>query len=171
MRRCLGIAVAALALLTAGCGGSSSVGSDVELSGDADSGALRDTTTTAAEDGGEQGNGEPSNGPAPNQASPTTTTTAPRATTTTQARPQNIVLIQDDEQGAYFEPRIFQVPRGQDVTWRNVGTKTRKVLSDRFASPDIPPGGEWAWTANVDPQTITYRDGTRPYAQAQLQVF
>jgi plastocyanin len=165
--------VVALLLTLAACGGGKEVGTGVGVNDQGGaSGALRDTTTTAAAVTAPTTTAKAA---ATTTAPKAVTTTAPPASTTTAA-PQNVIKIQDDEQGAALDPRQFQVPKGSTVTWKNVSAKgaTRQVAAENnaFVSPEIPPGGSWTWTANVPTQVINYRDTSRPYAvAAQLQVY
>jgi hypothetical protein len=169
------VVLVSLVLLLGACGGGEKVGTGVGVNNKGGaSGALRDTTTTSA---------APVNLTPSTTAKPVATTAAPKATTTTAApattttaAPQNVIKIQDDEQGAALEPRQFQVPRGAKLTFINTSAKgaTRQVAAENkaFVSPQIAPGQSWTWTVNVDPQTINYRDTTRPYAvAAQIQVY
>lgn len=152
--------VALLALVLAGCGDDTEVGSGVKLDEKGEAGALRDpaTTTTA---------------PTTTTIAPTTTTAKPtattKATTTTTAMAAVVIKIQDDKQGVAFDPPQVRVKRGQVVEWKNVSAEgtTRQIRSEKnvFRSPPIPPGGTWRWTANV-PGTHNYADETRPYAVA-----
>lgn len=156
------VAMTVLALVAVSCGGDTEVGEGVEIvDGEGQGGgAIRDTTTTAP----------PTSTPETTEAS---VDTAPRTTAppTTQA-PVNEILVQDDTQGAQFEPRILQVPRGQVVRWRNVGTRTYSVVFDdgSFTTGDIPPGGSADWRADRV-GTFDYHDGHRPYAVGRVQVF
>jgi plastocyanin len=163
----LPIILVALALLAAACGSDTKVGSGVNLSETGGEGQAaivdpaRTTTTLAPEIEGQV---------AVSTTAPPTTA-AGQANTTTTA-PQNLILIQDDEQGSYFDPIRYQVPAGQPLTWRNVGTKARQVAAkdNSFVSPMIPPGGEWTSTFSTK-GVIDYTDTTRPYTNGQLQVY
>jgi predicted small secreted protein/plastocyanin len=164
----LPVLLVAIALVAAACGSDSKVGSGVNLSETGGEGQAaivdpaRTTTTLAPEIEGQVA--------VSTTAPPTTAASQAQGPTTTT--PQTVILIQDDEQGHYLDPIVAQVPAGQLVVWRNVSSKDRQVAAgdNSFASPVIPPGGEWTATFSAK-GTIDYTDTTRPYASASLRVY
>lgn len=159
--------VAVVAMLAGACGGDEKVGTGVRLDpGSGEGGGLRDPTrtTTTLSDALEQAAGT--------NTTVATSDTAPTRSATTTTAPQNLILIQDDDQGHFFDPLLYQAPVGQAVTWRNVGKVARQLVSDGlFSSPEIPPGGEFVFTFTAK-GTFDYRDSTRPYATSgRVQVY
>ena len=163
--RLLIAAMAALALLLAGCSEGSQVGDRELLEGTDGSGGTRlgETTTTVA---------------AETTAPPVTE--APQGTTTTKAAPQTTakpaargyeIKIQPDAAGPQFEPRVAQVFSGSPVTWVNTDSVARSVEFDNqsYSSGPIPPGGSATYTPNRAGE-FNYSDGTRPYAVGTLRV-
>lgn len=160
-------ATAAMALLLAGCGEGTEVGSD-ELRNfeEQESDRLGATTTVAGEPAPDPG------APPPTQPPQTTTTRPPAPTTTARpAAPAYEIKIQPDSAGTHFEPRVAQVFAGTPVKWVNTDSQTRSVefADQSFASGPIPPGGSATFTPNRAGQ-FNYSDGTRPYAQGTLRV-
>lgn len=159
------VIVTALMLLAAACGGGESYGGDgIELT-DAEAGAaLRDparTTTTVPPELADQIATQTTvaGGDNPDAQAQATTTTAP----------QIVVMIHDDEDAFYFEPRTVRVQAGGTVTWKNATTrdKVRQIVSDdrsTFVSPELAPGQEWSWTF-TSPGFYTYGDFSRPYTE------
>lgn len=184
--------VAVLVLVLSACASKSEVGSSVGVAGEGGGeGALRDpkaTTTSAPLDinnpgtpttqgsqsagiGGGQGGGG-ARTPAPTQPDETEDN-GPATTSTTEAEETFEILIQEDTAGHFMEPLILQAPTGATITWKNVSNKTRAVQASggQFASPDIPVGGTFSWTADAPAGTINYKDTTRPYSSAQIQLY
>ena len=111
-------------------------------------------------------------------AAPTATKAAPAPARTaapqrTQAAPAFVITINSDSSaaGSQFTPSVARVYVGQVVTWKNGDSVPRSVVEDNgaFKSPSIPPGGTYTYTADK-PGTFNYKDGTRPYAVASLEV-
>lgn len=167
--KALSVFVVLAMLVISGCSSDESIGSGVEAGkkGDGDSNAaLRDSNTTIADAAATTA---PPGTAAPNTTAAPATTAPP----TTQPEPENIIKIQDDEKGSYFAPVVFQIPVGGLIVWRNESSEERSVIADdgSFQSPSIPPGGSFRWKATGPGRVINYTDGTRPYAQAQVQVY
>lgn len=151
----LALAVSAIALVTAACGGGSEVGGDLKADGNqTGSGAIGQATTTSE--------------PAPvTTAAPTATTAKP--TVTTAAVPNVIFKIQDDTKGQYIDPLHNAVRAGALVRFVNEDD-TPHVITGKIGStvvmgpsPSIAPGGSW----DIRPSTKgTYDiiDEQRPYA-------
>ena len=155
-------------LVAAGCSDDESIGSGVKAEGGSgDAGALRDSNTTVATESAPTTAPPAAGGPA------TTAAPATTAPPTTQPQPENIINIQDDDKGSYFDPVMFQIPVGGLIVWKNVSSEPRSVVAEdgSFTSPEIPPGGSFRWKATGPGRVINYTDGSRPYAQAQLQVY
>lgn len=160
-----------LAVLLAGCSGSSSVGSGVNLhsSGGGGNLSLGSTTTAAA-----------GHSSAPSTAAPTTappTTSAPATSTPVTSPPTTaaaayVIHINGDASGQpAFDPTNVAVYQGTTVEWINTDSKPHSVVASdgAFTSPSIPPGGRWSWVANTVGRH-SYADGTRPYAVGTLEV-
>ncbi len=167
------LVVALLALTLAACGDSSKVGDEslLDFKEEVDQERLgdRSTTTTAAPAPDEDVGG---GGKAGIQQA--TTTTAPPATTTTEKQVTTIeVTINGDNSGTtQFSPSLVRVFVGTVIQWTNVDKVERSVESDdgqAFASPMIPPGGVYEYTATA-PGEFNYHDGTRPYAVGRVEV-
>jgi len=120
-------------------------------------------------------------GQAPPTAPPTTrpapVTTLPRHTTTTispaEQKAITAVIKIEGASSSAFVPSVQTVYPGTPVKWINDDVVARSVVSDdgsSFDSGSIPPGGSYTWTASGAPRQISYHDGTRPYAVAQLQL-
>ena len=109
--------------------------------------------------------------PAATKAAPPPARTA--APQRTQAAPAFEITINSDSSaaGSQFTPSVARVYVGQVITWKNGDTVARSVVEDNgaFTSPSIPPGGTYTYTADK-PGTFNYKDGTRPYAVASLEV-
>ena len=165
--RLLTAAIAALALLLAGCSDGSSVGGNELLEGTDGSGGTRlgETTTTVAP--------VTTAPPAPDPGGAAATTTAkPAPTTTAKPAAQGYpIKIQPDQAGTQFEPRVAQVFAGTPVTWTNTDSVPRSVefADQSYMSGPIPPGGSATFTATRAGE-FNYSDGTRPYAVGTLRV-
>ena len=159
------LAVAALALLLAGCSEGSQVGDRGLLEGtDGNAGTrLGETTTTVP--------AETTAPPVTEAPGRTSTTKAPTQTTAKPAARGYEIKIQADQAGTQFEPRVAQVFAGTPVTWVNTDSVARSVeFSDQsFTSGPIPPGGTSTYTPNRAGE-FNYSDGTRPYAVGTLRV-
>ena len=111
--------------------------------------------------------------PAATKAAPAPARTAKAAPQRTQAVSAFVITINSDTSaaGSQFTPSVARVFVGQVVTWKNGDTVPRSVVEDNgvFKSPAIPPGGTYTYTADK-PGTFNYKDGTRPYAVASLEV-
>lgn len=151
------------------CGGEEKIGDDITISPDGEGGALRDparTTTTLPDDIADQLGTSTT---APSSDGATNTTVA--QTTTTEA--PDVILVQDDDQGPFFDPYAYQIAVNRALVFRNVGTKVRVIVFDelKVKSPDIPPGGEWVYVFEQK-GVFKFRDETRPYATTgRVQVF
>lgn len=158
-----------LIALVAACGGEKEIGGGIEITPEGDGGAYRDparTTTTLPEEIEEQ-LGSGTTAPADGGATDTTV----QATTTTVA--PDVILVQDDEQGAYFEPYAYQIPVNRPLVFRNVGKVARVIVFDDLGvkSPEIAPGGEWVYSFSQK-GVFGFRDDTRPYATSgSVQVY
>lgn len=99
-----------------------------------------------------------------------TTSTAAAPSTTQAAAPSITVKIQGDAQGNAFEPSNQRVYVGSKVKFLNTDTVAHTVTARRgeWASPSIPPGGEWVYEANAV-GLYEYTD-ERPYAVGYLEV-
>lgn len=174
-------ALAALAFaLVAGCGDDSSVGSDELLNAEGGAGTdnlslgATTTTTTAAT--------PPP--PAATEVAPTETTAPPPAPTTApppppttappqpQQQPALVIEIRSDDTSPQMNPSSVRVFTGQIVRWTNADSVPRSVEADdgSFNSGDLPPGASFDFTFD-DARKYNYKDGTRPYVTAQIEVF
>jgi len=152
----------------AGCSKKSQVGSDVKVNGQGGQGglALGSTTTTLPT--------TTSAGKATATTAKATTTTARQTTTTAaQAAPTLVIKIQSSTaSGGAFDPAAGAiVSRGSVVRWQNTDSQARSVVADdnSYASPMIPPGGFFDYTANRSGK-VSYHDGTRPFAVGSFDV-
>lgn len=152
----LALAMGALALITAACGGGNEVGGGLKADGSqGGAGAIGQATTTTAF-------------VAPvTTAAPVATTVKP--TVTTVVTPAAIFKIQDDTKGQYIDPLRHAVRAGQLVRFVNEDdtphTITGKIGSSVVMgpSPAIAPGASW----DVRPTakgTYDIVDDQRPYA-------
>lgn len=152
------------------CGGEEKIGDDITISPDGEGGALRDparTTTTLP------GDIEQQLGTSTTVAGGTggATDTTVGATTTTEA--PDVILVQDDDQGPYFDPYAYQIEVNRPLVFRNVGKVGRVIVFDdlKVKSPEIAPGAEWTYVFGQK-GTFSFRDETRPYATSgRVQVF
>lgn len=169
--RRLGAAVLALGLIAGACGGEETTGSSLTTIKGGGAGGARGiiegtTTTTKApkKPKDDKGNQSASQTTAPPETAPPTTE-APKII--------NVIEIRDDTHpdGAMSD-YFYQVPKGQVVRWKNTGSKPYSIefTDGSFTSGKIKPGDHVDWPADVD-GTYDYRDGTRPYVQARVQVF
>lgn len=169
------ILLAVIAVLVTGlgaCSDSSKVGEGVDDSplgkgGEPKSGAIRDTTTTAAP----VTTAPPTTKPPATTAKPVTTTAKPVATTQAAQIALTIGIYSDTSGKNQFEPRQAGVQRGSTVRWQNFDSTARSVEDSNgaFKSPLIPPGGTWDFKASTAGK-FNYSDGTRPYAVGELNV-
>ena len=127
------LAVTALAVVTAACGGDKEIGGDLEADGSQGGGnAIGQATTTTA---------------APvTTAAPTATTAKPTATTV--AAPSAIFKIQDDTKGQYVDPLHHTVRAGSLVRFVNEDDSAHTIelrmgSTALHKSPAIAPGGSW----------------------------
>ncbi|HUZ43143.1 MAG TPA: hypothetical protein VMU63_01970 [Acidimicrobiales bacterium] len=168
--RVLAAVALAVGLVTAACGGGSSVGSGVNLNGKGGGGALSlgSTTTTTLV--------------ATTTIAPTATTRAPSATptsppptsprTTAPPAPVYTITIESDSSGQPpFNPPDVAVYQGTPVKWVNSDSKAHSVVASdgAFNSGPIAPGASWTWVASSVGKH-SYADGTRPYAVGTLEV-
>lgn len=159
------LALAVLALLLAGCGDDSKVGSDSLTNFDPsnpDGPRLGETTTTVP----------PETTAPPAEAAPQATTTTAKPTASTRpSAPAFEVKIQADTAGSQFEPRVAKVFVGTPVKWVNTDSVARSVefADQSYRSGPIAPGASATFTPNRAGE-VNYSDGTRPYAQGTLQV-
>ena len=151
----LGMALVALVVLTAACGGGNSVGGGLKADGTKQGGAnaIGQATTTTLKP---------------------TTTLAPSATTakpvaTTVPVPAAIFKIQDDSKGQYIDPLRNGVHAGALVRFIN-DDNIPHVIDGKIGSsvvmgpsPAIPPGGQWDVHPTVK-GTYDIIDEARPYA-------
>jgi len=157
-------ALAVLALLLAGCGDDSKVGSDSLTNFDPNNPEgprLGETTTTT-----------PAETTVPPADAPQATTTTAKPTATTRpSAPAYEVKIQADTAGSQFEPRVAQVFVGTPVKWVNTDSVARSVefADQSYRSGPIAPGASATFTPNRAGE-FNYSDGTRPYAQGTLRV-
>jgi plastocyanin len=169
IRFCITIAVVLVAM--AACSDKSKVGSQslLNVKDKASQPRLGETTTTTA-----SAQSTTSVAGALRQSTTTTSTTAPKAATTTSttAAPTPTININGDKSGkSQFEPSQLTVYAGTLVKWQNNDTVARSVVAsdNTFRSPPIPPGGSWTYKPGA-PGNYLYQDGTRPYANGNLQV-
>jgi plastocyanin len=154
-------------LLLSGCSKSNKVGSNslLNVKNQVKGQRLGETTTTKA----------PTATSAPvalGVGQATTTTRAPQ-TVTTQAQAQSTVITinGDNSSAPQFDPPTAAVYVGGLVKWVNADKVTRSVVAANgaFKSPDLAPGASWTYQPSAA-GTFDYQDGTRPYANGQLQV-
>lgn len=155
----------------AACGGEKEIGGGIKVDpGGQGDGALRDparTTSTVPQEIEDQLG---SSTTAPGSTDGATNTTV-GATTTTAA--PDVILVQDDDQGAYFDPYAYQIQVNRPLVFRNKGKVARVIVFDDLGvkSPDIAPGGEWTYVFEQK-GVFDFRDDTRPYATSgRVQVY
>ena len=186
-RRAMILLLAGLALgASAACGSDNKVGDESLLNFKEQAGnRLGETTTTTAAPPTTTAKGAvtPTTAkPKAGGAAATSTTamagTAATATTaTTAARPtQTIREIHiygdNDASGAtQLDPPTQTAYVGSIIRWINKDKVPRAVRADsgQFASPMIPPGGSWDYTARTVGE-FDYSDDTRPYVTGKLLV-
>lgn len=186
-RRAMVLLLAGLALVTsAACGSDNKVGDESLLNFKEQANErLGETTTTTAAATTTTANGVVTTtakpGVKPGAAATTTTvkpgTAATATTATTAARPtqtiREIVIYGDnDPSGANpLDPPTQTAYVGSVIRWINKDTVPRAVRADsgQFASPMIPPGGSWDYTARTAGE-FDYSDDTRPYVTGKLLV-
>jgi len=101
-------------------------------------------------------------------------TSAPKQTQAPRAAKFNIAIYGDTSSTPGFYPRDASIVKGTIIVFTNKDSRPRSVATDpgdpaSFTSPMIAPGGTWNWTAGA-PGTYNYHDGTRPYAVASFTV-
>ncbi|HUF33187.1 MAG TPA: hypothetical protein VMN58_08285 [Acidimicrobiales bacterium] len=175
--RRLAAALIAAAVLLAACGGDTSVGSD-ELRSfeeqEAGEGRLGETTTTAVDLGSGPLSEEATPDTAPPETAPPATTAPPPPPPPTTAPVDNAAItiaIRSDDFSPQFNPSVARVFAGSVVRWVNEDSEVRSVNAGdgSFASGDIAPGGTFERRFD-QPGIFDYRDGTRPYVTARLEV-
>ena len=162
-------ALVVLALLLAACSSNNKVGNKalLDVKDEASKGLGQTTTTQAAT--------ATTGGVALGVGKQTTTTPKPVATTAApRVETATVITINGDNSSVpQFDPTPSSVYVGGLVKWTNNDKTVRSVVSinpaNAFRSPDIPPGGSFTWRATAA-GTYDYQDGTRPYANGQLQV-
>jgi len=179
------VAVSALFASTA-CGSDNKVGNRalLDFKDQAQTRLGETTTTTAAATTTTAGAAVPTTTKATTKAGAVATTAptarsaaAPTATTaTTAAKAAQTVReidIYDDNDPNHdpLDPQIQTAYVGSIIRWVNKSKAARviKATSGQFASPSIPPGGSWDYTAGTV-GTFDYGDDTRPYVTGQLRV-
>jgi plastocyanin len=105
------------------------------------------------------------------QATSTTARAAQTATTQAQVQATVITINGDNSTSPQFDPPTAAVYVGGLVKWVNADKATRSVVAANgaFKSPDLASGASWTYQATTA-GTFDYQDGTRPYANGQLQV-
>jgi len=163
------VVLSLLVLLLAGCSSNNKVGNKALLDvKDEASKGLGQTTTTQASTATSSA-GALAIGQKTTTTRPVATTAAPKAETATV-----ITINGDNSNVPQFDPSPAPVYVGGLIKWTNNDTKARSVVAVNPAgafppSGDIPPGGSYSWRA-TKAGIIDYQDGTRPYANGQLQV-
>jgi plastocyanin len=162
------VVLATLVLTLAGCSSNNKVGNKalLDVKDEASKGLGQTTTTqapTATTAGVALGVGKQTT-----STRPVATTAAPKVETATV-----ITINGDNSNVPQFDPTPASVYVGGLVKWTNNDKKDRSVVAinpaNAFRSPDIPPGGSYTWRATAA-GTYDYQDGTRPYANGQVQV-
>jgi len=105
-----------------------------------------------------------------------TAAAAPATTATTAAAAAQTIReidIYGDNDPAHdaLDPKVQTAYAGSIIRWVNRDTVPRSVRADsgQFASPPIPPGGHWDYTAGTA-GIFSYGDDTRPYVTGELRV-
>ncbi len=161
------IAVAAVALLAAACGGDNEIGGDLEADGSTKgSGAIGQATTTTA---------------AP-VATTGVVTTLKTTATTAKAPPCHTVYINNDTQGASFEPEDktqtqISCTAGRYIHFVNRDNDPEHAYHELFTEPANPeltsPQLRYndTWDAKVTKKgSFTLKDRQRPYATFVINV-
>lgn len=162
------VLVTAVALFAGACGGGSEVGGDLKADGSTGGdGAIGQATTTSA---------------APTTI-PVTTTAAKVTATTAEIPPCQIVYINNDDKGRFFEPaanpeqneisctagRYIRFVNRDDDSRRPSHTLSSEPANPELTSPAIPFNGKW--DARVTRKgTFTVKDNERPYASITVKV-
>jgi plastocyanin len=162
-------ALAVLVLTLAGCSSNNKVGNKqlLDVKDEASKG-LGQTTTTQAQTSTSSA-GALAIGQKTTTTRPVATTAPPKAETATV-----ITINGDNSNVPQFDPSPAPVYVGGLIKWTNNDSKPRSVVAinppNAFPpSGDIAPGASYSWRA-VKAGVIDYQDGTRPYANGQLQV-
>lgn len=166
--------VVAFALLAGACGGDSEVGGGLKADGSSgNSGAIGQATTTAA---------APITTAAP-PAAAVTTTAAKVTRTTAEIPPCQIVYINNDDKGRFFEPaanpeqneisctagRFIRFVNRDDDPRRPSHTLSAEPSNPELTTPPIPFNGKF--DARVTRKgTFTVKDNERPYASITVRV-
>jgi len=165
------------ALLGAACGDDSTVGSD-ELragGGGEDRLALGETTTTTTTP--DPGAPVDTTAPPPSTPPPTAppaTAPPPTAPPPTAPPAQSFTLqieIRSDASSPQMNPSVARVFAGSTIRWINADSVPRSVeaADGSFASGLIAPGAVFDHFFGAA-GTFGYKDGTRPYVTAQVEV-
>jgi hypothetical protein len=160
----------AFALLAGACGGGKEVGGGLKADGTSGGGegAIGQATTTTT----------------PPTTIPVTTTAAAKPTATTaEIPPCQIVYINNDDKGRYFEPASdaqqneINCTAGRYIRFINRDDDSRRAFhtlhsdpsNPELTSPQIPFNGKW--DAKVTRRgTFTLKDDQRPYAEIIVKV-
>ena len=189
MKRAMVLFLAVLALFaSAACKSDNKVGNKALLDfKDQAQTRLGETTTTtaAATTTTAKGAVTATTKPGAKPAAPpsTTVTTAPRATQASAPAPKPAAAaptqtvreidIYDDNDPNHdpLDPQIQTAYVGSIIRWVNKSKAVRVIKADssQFASPSIPPGGSWDYTAGTA-GVFAYSDDTRPYVTGELRV-
>lgn len=160
--------VVALALLAGACGGGKEVGGGLKADGTSGGeGAIGQATTTTT----------------PPTTIPVTTTAAKTTATTAEIPPCQIVYINNDDKGRYFEPAAdsqqneINCTAGRYIRFINRDDDSRRAFhtlhsdpaNPELTSPQIPFNGKW--DAKVTRRgNYTLKDDQRPYAEIIVKV-
>jgi plastocyanin len=161
------IALAAIVLLTASCGGGSKVGSEKLLDFNEEARRrLGEKAQTKTPTPTRAVNESQRRTPPPRAAVGGRPTPAPAKKVATIE-----IAIQSDSAGTAFDPVAAKVFVGSIARWTNRDTTTRSVVADggQFQSGPIAPGRSWSYVTRTAGR-FNYHDGTRPYAVASLEV-
>ena len=177
-------AVAACAMvLVAGCGEGEKVGGDVNTNiKPGASGNLIPGSPTPKPGATIKPTAAPKATTAPTRA-PTRKATPPPTRKPPPEPPAFIVMINGDKSGkALIDPPQVSVYTGYKVTWKNADTKPHGVISTDgsinsgkcdppkgITATCIQPGKTYTWVAGA-PGRVAYKDSSRPYVNAEIQV-
>jgi len=149
------IALLAVSLVLAACGGGGGVGGELDdiKKGEGGKGAIGQATTTQ-----------------PAVTTPVTTaTTTKKPVPTTVVTPAAVFTIQNDSKGQYIEPLSHAMRAGQLVRFVNSDDKAHVIVGKiggavmMGPSPSIAPGGHWDARPTAA-GTYDLIDEQRPYA-------
>jgi len=104
-------------------------------------------------------------------AAPTATTPPTAVAAAAQTIREIDIYGDNDPAHEPLDPKVQTAYVGSVIRWVNKDTLPRSVRADsgQFASPAIPPGGHWDYTAGTV-GIFSYGDDTRPYVTGELRV-